>query len=193
MRLTPLLPRPAVALLTGLYLTGCAPEPATYVYGVDLADVSFDLYDTDMGVYPSTSVLDDPSNVFAEGVSTEMKWEILDAGYWPATFYAWATVLTGEPIGEAQFYTASAAAQIYERRECDPQHLYYVRQIAIDGYQTVLDEFPDSATYDATGTIAYPLAPLAYAGIEALGGTPEGWTLVTGDDGSVAILPTDVE
>lgn len=186
---------PALALsLVASLATGCAPEPATYVYGVNLADVDFDLYATDMGVHPSTSVLDAPENVFADGgVSTDMKWEILDAGHWPATFYAWATVLTYEHIGEAQFYTATAAKAVYDRRDCDPQHLYYVRQIALDGFQVVLDEFPDSATYDATGEIAYPLAPLAYAAIEDLGGTPEGWTLVTGDDGTVALIPTDVE
>lgn len=189
------LPPTALALAASLVAaTACAPEPATYVYGVNLADVELDLYDTDMGVHPSTSVLDDPNNIFAEGgVSTEMKWEILDAGHWPATFYAWATVLTGEPIGEAQFYTASAAKAVYERRDCDPQHLFYVRQIALDGFQVVLDEFPDSATYDATGELAFPLAPLAYTAIEDLGGTPEGWTMVTGDDGTPALIPTDVE
>ena len=64
-----------------------------------------------------------------------------------------------------------------------------VRGLAIDGYQSVLDNFPDSVTYDATGTIAYPLAPSAYAGIEALGGTVEGgWVRIPQDDGSTVVV-----
>ena len=55
----------------------------------------------------------------------------------------------------------------------------------------MLDEFPDAVTYDATGTIAYELAPQAYAGIVALGGVVEGdWVLITNKDGSTTLINT---
>ena len=171
-------------------VSACETTSAEYIYGMPLSQVEFNLYAEDMGVYPSTSILDDPNNPFAfGGIAGETKWDVLDAGYWPATFYAWGTVLTAEQIGEAQFYTATAAHNIYDRRDCDPADLYYVRQIAIDGYQVVLDEFSDSVTYDALGETAFPLAASAYQGIEALGGTPEGWILVTGADGRLSVVP----
>jgi hypothetical protein len=177
-------------LLPILALASCAVEPPEYDYGMSLSRVAFNLYSEDMGVHPSMDVLADPGNPFAlSGVSVEGKWQILEAGHWPATFYAWATVLTAEATGETQFYTALSAQQIYERRDCDSQDLYYVWQIAVDGYQTVLDEFSDSVTYDATGTVAYPLAPIAFANMEALGATPQGWVMVEGQDGTVTVVP----
>ena len=177
----------ALALLG---LPACDLEPPSYAYGMALQDVEFDLYAEDMGVYPSQTVLQDPNNPFAQsGVSTDGKWEILEAGFWPATFYAWATWLTQEPVGEAQFYAALSAQQIYERRDCEPRELYYVREIAVAGYQQVLDEFTDSVTYDASGTIAYPLAPIAYVNMEALGAVPQGWVLVEGEDGTQTVVP----
>lgn len=178
-----------LALLT-LGLTACDTPTAQYDYGFDLDEVEFALYTTEVGVYPSTDALTDPSNPFAaNGMGSEAKWEILAAEAWPAVFYAWATYLTQEPTGEAQFYTASAAANIYVYRDCEPQDLYYVRQIAIDGFQAMLDEFPDAVTFDASGTFSYPLAPLAFQGIVDLGGVPEGWALVTGDDGTQTVVP----
>lgn len=173
-----------------LLLTACAVEAPDYDYGIALSRVDFNLYAEDMGVHPSTSVLADPGNPFAaSGVSVEGKWQILEAGFWPATFYAWATILTAEHTGEAQFYSALSAQQIYERRDCDSHELYYVWQIAVDGYQTLLDEFNDSVTYDATGTVAYPLAPIAFANMEALGVTPQGWVMVEGADGTLTVVP----
>ena len=177
------------ALLTAP-LAACEVTPATYDYGVDLESVTLVPVATDEGVHPSTAALTDPNNPFADsGVGVETKWELLDAGYWPATFYGWATLTAEQPNGEHQFYTAQAAQQVYERRDCAPEDLYYVWQIAIGGYQAVLDHFPNDVTYDATGEFAYPLAPTAYAGIVSLGGTPEGWTLVTGEDGTQTVVP----
>lgn len=171
-------------------LAGCDTPTASYDYGVQLNDVEFNLHSVEMGVYPSLDVLADPANPFAAtGMGRETKWDILSYEAWPAAFYAWATFLTQEPTGEAQFYTATAAANLYAYRDCEPDDLYYVRQIAIDGFQVVLDEFPDSVTYDVTGTYAYPLAPLAYQGIVGLGGVPRGWALVTGEDGTQAVVP----
>lgn len=177
-----------------LLLAACqTPNPATYHYGVPLDEVSFNLYSLSMGVYPDESVLDDPNNPFAAGgLDGDLRWDITAGGLPVATFYAWATWLVYQPTGEAQFYTASSLHSIYDLALAETNDLYYVRQLAIDGYQTVLDSFPDAVTYDATGTIAYPLAPLAYAGIEDLGGTVQGsWVQVTGDDGSTIVVQGD--
>lgn len=189
-------PRPFTRSTLGLALAAaasalpaCDTAPAVYDYGVDLDDVEFVLYDTTVGVHPNDTILIDPNNPFAStGVGWETKWEILDAGRWPATFYAWGTILAAIPTGEHQFYTAQAAQAMYDRREVETQDLYYVWIIAVDGYQSVLDHFPDSVTYDITGTVAYPLAPLAYNGMLSLGAQPEGWTMVTGDDGTQTVV-----
>ncbi|MFT5680962.1 MAG: hypothetical protein ACI8RZ_001868 [Myxococcota bacterium] len=177
--------------LLPLALAGCAQiAPAEYDYGTDLETLEYNLYSLSAGVYPSTDVLDDPNNPFHRGVGIETKWEIQSADLPIAGYYAWATWLTGQPNGEAQFYTAVNLHAIHDRGLADPDDLYYVRLIALDAYQTVLDMFPDAVTYDATGTIAYELAPQAYAGIEALGGVVAGdWTLITNDDGSTVLIP----
>ncbi len=179
----------ALPLLAAAALTGCSLPAPRYAYGVALGEVELQLIDPNEGVHPSEAVLIDPNNPFAEdGVSDETRWIIQDAGYWPASFYGWATALVARPTGENQLYTALAAQQIYERRAADTALLYPIREIAISGYQAVLDHFPDDVTYDATGTIAYPVAPTAFAGIESLGGTPEGWVKVEGEDGTVALV-----
>ena len=45
-------------------LTGCGNDDLRYRYGFDLNKLEFNLYTADMGVYPDTSVLDDPNNPF---------------------------------------------------------------------------------------------------------------------------------
>ena len=173
-------------LLSGL---GCSLPAPTYSYGIALGEVELQLIDEAEGVHPSDAALRDPNNPFAaDGIADETRWIVQDAGYWPASFYAWATALALRPNGENQLYTALAAQQIYERREADTALLYYVRNVAIDGYQAILDDFPDDVTYDATGTIAYPVAPTAYAAIESLGATPIGWVKVESPDGTVALV-----
>ncbi|MDG1480079.1 MAG: hypothetical protein P8R54_10845 [Myxococcota bacterium] len=177
--------------LPALFLLGCqTPPAATYHYGVPLDEVSFNLYSLSMGVYPDTSVLDDPANPFAGGgLDGDLRWDINSGGLSVAAFYAWATWLTYQPSGEAQFYSAASLHDVYGLGLCEDTDLYYVRGLALDGYQSMLDNFPDAVTYDATGTIAYSLAPQAIAGIEALGGTVEGgWTVITQDDGSTVVV-----
>ncbi len=184
----------AAALSLLLPLAACETTPAVYDYGVDLDAVEFNLHDPTMGIYPSDAILLDPANPFAAtGVSDDAKWEILSADRWPATFYAWGTVLALRPTGEVQFYTAQAAQAMYDRREVETEDLYYVWLIAVGGYQAVLDDFEGSVTYDATGEVAYPLAPMAYEALLSLGAQPEGWTRVIGEDGSVAIVRTAPE
>ena len=156
-----------------LPLAGCALPAAEYEYGIPLNDVEFQIFDLDMGIHPSTSVLDDPNNPFAGTWLGELKWDINDSGNTEAAFYAWATVLAAESTGEAQYYTAVQLAEIWSDDRVPPEDLAFVNDMAIRAHQSVLTNFPDSVTYDATGTIAYELAPLSTQAILDLGGTPE--------------------
>ena len=139
---------------------------------------------------PDTSVLDDPNNPFADGFDPEMRWTLTSDGQWIAAFYAWASHNAFGAHGEAQFYTAQALHQVYNRQLSQPDDRYLVWTLAIAGYQAVLDLFPEDVTYDVTGTVAYRLVPLAYQGILDLGGEPEGnWVVVTTEDGGTDVVP----
>jgi hypothetical protein len=168
-----------------LALAGCevADDP-TYLYGVRLSELEFVLSSTEMGIHPDRSVLADPNNPFRDGVSAETKFEVLQDGP-VAGFYAWATVLAREPTGEAQFYTALQLHGVYDLALAEAPDLPFVREMAIRGYQTVLDTFPGSVTYDATGRTPFALGPLCIHGIEALGGEVQnGWVVIVTEDGS---------
>ena len=93
-----------------------------------------------------------------------------------------------------QFYTAQLAHTMYRNNEVHEEEKERLRLIAVNGYQAVLDYFPDALTYDVSGTIAYRVSTLAYNGIVDLGEVPTGgWVLVTTDAGTqVAIqLPRE--
>jgi hypothetical protein len=154
-------------------LTACENDPASWYYGEDLSVLTIVPVAWDEGVYPDISVLDDPNNPFAEGIDVEVKWEILATDCTPG-FYAFATALAYQPTGEHQFYTAQCLQTVYESGRLAPDDTWWGWSAAVRGYQVVLDEFPGAVTYDATGTIPYDLAPLAWAAIESLGATPEG-------------------
>lgn len=147
----------------------CIDEPPEYVYGIDLASLEFELYDLNMGVYPNNSLGVDPNNPLADfGIAAEDRWDIYPSGPVPG-FYAFGTWLLVEPTGENQFYTAQAAHNIYLTQQAPADQLWAVREIAIAGYSSVLENFAGDVTYDITGTIPYPVAPLAEEGLIALG------------------------
>lgn len=173
-----------------LALAGCAEAP-TYQYGVPLQDVEYRVFTLDTGVHPDESIRVDPNNPFTAGLTGDTKWDIESSGFHEAAYYAWATMLVNEPTGEHQYYTALNLQRIYERQLAEPEDVYYARDIAIRGYQVILDEFPDSVTFDASGRVSFWLAPLAYDAIVGLGGTPEGWTEVATEDGGTTVVPTE--
>jgi hypothetical protein len=162
-------------------------EPGDYRYGTNITGLTWALYNENVGVHPHPDVLLDPNNPFAEsGISDEMKWEVEQSGGHAAAFYSWATLLAQRPSGEHQFYAAKRLQGLLRTGEVPGDESDSVRQMAIRGYQALLDYFPDSVTYDATGTIAYRLATLAYQAILELGGVPQGdWVLVTLPNGDV--------
>ncbi len=174
------------ALLFTFLLAGCA-EPATYQYGLDLTDLEFVPFSPAEGVHPDQSVLLDPNNPFQGGIGAETKWDVFSAG--PVHgFYAMATSLVQIPTGEHQYMAALSAHTIYEDELAAPADLYLVYDIAVQGYRTVLEDFTDDVTYDATGTYSWYVAPLAYQGLEELGGDTSGYALITADDGTLTVV-----
>lgn len=173
---------------------GCLDAPQ-YVYGYDLSEQRLNLHALDMGVHPSTTVLLDPNNPFRyDGVGAETKWDILSYGNNATTFYAWATLLASQATGEHQYYTATALQKIYQSEEVSPAELPYVRDMAIAGFEALLEYFPESVTFDAD--FSFRLAPLAYDAIIDLGGAPPpGWAVVQTGDGTFDVIraPNDAE
>lgn len=181
----------AIILALGLAAAaiGCAAE-GDELEGIDVDGMSFHICGPDMGVYPDTSVLADPDNPFAaRAIGEETKWELESrAGVIPA-FYAWATLTARRPTGEHQYYAALNLKAIYDRELAPAAQLENARQLAIRGFQAVLDHFPEAVTYDASGTIAYELVTPSYKAIVALGGTVDGWILVQTADGGERAVP----
>ena len=167
----------ATLILLLLLSTACE-RGGEYRLGVDLGAMEFNYFSESMGVYPDASVLDDPNNVFANGLNGETKWDLesnkSQAGMTVACFYGWSTMLAFEPTGEHQFYTASALHDMYLRQESQPDDIYAVRDLALAGYQAILDHFPNSVSYLADGVSTFELAPLACQAIIDLGETPIG-------------------
>jgi hypothetical protein len=171
-------------LAAAVGICGCY-ERASYVYGESLDGLTLQLHGEDEGIHPDTSVLEDPNNPFVlNSPGEETKWRIQASGDRVAAFYAWATLLARRPSGEAQFYVATNLVGIYQNGEASQAELPRVREQALRAYQSVLDNFPDAVTYDATGTVAYELATPSYKALVELGGTVRGgWVLVRTSDG----------
>lgn len=175
-----------VALLSASFaLTGCI-EPGDPVYGASFTDDQFVVYDPSVGVYPSELVLEDPNNMFSNarsGFETRFEIEANDENNVTA-FYSWATWLATEPTGEHQFAAALNLDEIWRAGNASQADLPIVRQMAINGYQVMLDQFPDAAAFDVTGTTRFELATPAYQSIERLTGQPpDGWIIVEDDSG----------
>lgn len=164
--------------------SGCSND-ATFYYGDSLGDLTLSLYSANEGIYPDTSALADPDNPFAtSSLGAETKWDVQSSEGPIAGFYVWATVLAREPSGEAQFYVGLDLATAFLSGDANVVDPPEIQAQGIRAYQSVLDQFPDSVTYDATGTIAYDLATPSYLGILSLGGEVQGgWFLVTKEDG----------
>lgn len=176
-----------------LLCLGCVDAPP-YYYAEIVGGQTFVPINETIGAYPDDSVIGDSANPFAHATpGLETRWDIESYGDPVAAFYSWATLLVREPTGENQFYAALNLQRIYQVGRADEADLSAVRDLAIAGYTALLESFPESVTYDATGTIAFNLATPAYQGIVELGGVPRGWTLVvTEGEGRVAVKTHDV-
>ncbi len=184
------------ALVLAASAPGCLDAPEHF-YGYDLLDHRLSLYALDMGVHPSQSVLEDPNNPFRfDGVGSEMKFTLNNYANNAASFYAWATLLATQPVGEHQYYTSLKLQKIHDNDEVTGVEKPYVRDLAIAGFTALLNEFPESVSYDPSGKYAFRLAPLAYVAILELGGTPPtGWVVVETPGGGMDVIaaPNDAQ
>jgi hypothetical protein len=174
-----------LALILIVLAAACGEDPE-YRFGENITGIQFELFDPSEGVHPSKVTLQNPRNPFREfNIGDVTKFEILDSGGNAGAFYAWATLLANIPIGENQFYAASKLRDILEANEVPQEDREIVRQMAIEGFQRVLDCFPDSVFFDVTGTFTRRFATPAYQEILGLGGVPQGdWVLVDDSNGN---------
>lgn len=168
-----------------LLIASACGDDGEYRFQQNLSGLKFEFFDETEGVHPSKATLENPRNPFRyTGVGAETKWDILAGAGNAGAFYAWATLLANEATGEHQYYTATKLRDIYEANEVVGPDRERVRLMAIAGFQTVLDDFPDSVTFDASGTQAFRLATPALIGILDLNGDVEGdWVLVVDPNG----------
>lgn len=183
-------------LIFAFLVLSCGEEPE-FRFGENITGVEFELFDPTEGIHPSKVTLVNPHNPFREfAVGDDTKFEILSDGGNAGAFYAWATVLANVPEGVNQFFTATKLRDIYEANEVPEEDRETVRQMAIAGFQTVLDCFPDSLLFDETATFGRELATPSYLQILELRGVPEGdWVLVedpNGDPKAVRRTGSDV-
>ena len=163
-------------------LAAACGDTQEYRFGFNTTGIQFELFSETEGIHPSEVTLDNPRNPFREfNIGEDTKFDILDDGGNAAGFYAWATVLAGQPTGENQFYTATKLRDIFLANEAPEEDRAIVRQMAIEGFQRVLDCFPNSVFFDTTGTFSRRLATPAYGEILELGGAPQGDWIVTQD------------
>ncbi|MBX2800161.1 MAG: hypothetical protein KTR31_20955 [Myxococcales bacterium] len=178
--------RPALVSLA-VTLAGCELPAPEYEYGIPVGELLFAPYTGDVGVHPDRSVMADPNNPFRDGLvgDGELRFETLEGG--PVVgFYGFATANAIIPFGENQWYAANQLHAIYDQElVTDLADLAITRDLAIRGYQAVLDDFTDTAfTFDPTGRFQFDLLAPSVLGILDLGGQPQnGWGVVDGPDG----------
>ncbi len=178
-------------LLAGVVLmvTACEIDPAEFRDGVPLSTIRFELTSNNVGVHPFDDVLADPNNPFVKaGVGAETKFDILGSSSTAGAFYAWATLLAVQPNGEHQYYTANLMEALAATRTGEER--YQLEQIAIRGYQAVLDYFPRDVSFtDETLLAKFRVATPSYFGILRLGGQVQGdWVVVTDPNGITEVV-----
>jgi len=187
-------------LLSGL---ACGLEPPVFrglegseIPAGDLSDLTLELVDETVGIFPSTSVTEDPNNPFAEDsipLGEASLFALGDAGPVVA-FYGWATALARQStdLGAAQFFSAQNLLEIAADPRLapdeDPEVLLFM---AAEGFRSVMVNFPNARLFSEDPSVA----PTSLASLSAqrlvnelrpligLQQTrlPPGWVLI-GDD-----------
>ena len=142
------------------------------------------LYFSEEGIYPDTSVLEDPFNPYAKYLASELetfKWKAIKSGDPRDDFYVWATYLALAPSAEAQYYTAMALEEAGLKEEITRamphkgivyRGFWNLKQQAIRAYQAIIDYWPGAMTYDPRQDLWWSLEKGAREAIYKLGGTP---------------------
>ena len=158
--------KPLFAVLL-LVLAGCA-DPAVELLGIPIDTSPFDPVSESAGIHPSVDVLEDPANFFRSSPPTEdAKWDIQAYGDPKLSYYAFATALTRVPTGENQFYVGVNLRRMGDLELVSPDKTSMVRQMTIDAFETVIEQFPNDLTYEADGVTAYKVADFARAELES--------------------------
>ena len=190
----PALPRQRLAVLVGLIvlvMTGCSSpgsddgvvagsvDPATQTVTGEIVlptDTLLNLYCANVGLVPTTCVLEDPENPYRETATLEFdvnnpdpdqltKFDLfiqLPAGPTgaKARFYLWATALARFPSGENQWYTALALHELWDAAEPATDHPYLTRKgiephgVRIKGGRLVIPIRDTEGTLHTVQTIA---------------------------------------
>ena len=150
----------------GILVAGGCSSPSDsdgeVINGIVLpSDVVLNLACENVGVYPENCVLGDPENPFITTAIIEFdpnnpdqddKFDLNDtlppgpAGA-KARFYLWATALARRPSGENQYYTARALHELFDANSNVLSTDELVREQALKGYRSVLDNFWGSVTF----------------------------------------------
>lgn len=173
----------SIAAVASVIAASCSTNP-TYMSGVELpTSVMSERYENE-GIYPDTSVLNNPNNPFKDiDISDDLKWQLQGSGEISVRYYCWATVLARTPSGEAQYYTALA---LRDAASFDTSY----KPIAAQAFLTVLDCFFSSVSYLSDGVTYFRLAPLAYQELVDIGDEyiPSDYALITDDNGNTIVV-----
>ena len=111
-----------------------------------------------------------------------------------AGFYLWGTMLARIPIGENQFYVGTKLEDYVNGGFAVEGEVEFFEDLAVRAYLSVLNNFPDAVTYDATGTVPTPLATWTCEKLIGLGEPlPAGWLMTTDEDDNALCVHLDLE
>ncbi len=134
-----------IIFITLLIIVACEVKEGNQITGLDLPlDNELVLYGENEGIYPSTSILDNENNPYANAnISAEQAWDFLEDCPSPkAKFYLWGTMLAKISTGEYQYFTAQALHELYTVSGSQN-----AKEQAKKAYRSVLDNFFTSTTW----------------------------------------------
>ena len=153
--------RTFVLIVLVVLLASCGNNPVlpnSTLASITLPTGDLTLKSADEGIFPDKSVLEDPENPFIlTPITDQMKWEdqgglegstVVAGGRSKACFYMWATILTREPWGEPQYYTALAL-----KRQFEDNGSTILSNQAVRAYKSVLENFLWDMTVDEWGNL----------------------------------------
>lgn len=131
-----------------IILIACDAKDGNLLIDIELpADYTLNLYSSNEGIHPDTSVLNDPDNPYANAaIGMENVWDLSEeCPSAKSRFYLWATILANIPIGEYQYFTAKSLHELYT--EGGNNGSENAKEQAKKAYRATLDYFFDSVTW----------------------------------------------
>lgn len=153
-------------------------------FGQGKSSTTLYLYFADEGIYPDTSVLEDPFNPYSKYLVSELeriKWKHINSDNSRDDFYVWATYLALVPGAEAQYYTAMALEKASSKEEIvrgmPHKGLVFrgfgnLKEQAVRAYQSIINHWPKAMSYDPRQKLWWSLEEGSRKAIYRLGKTP---------------------